>query len=401
LIFVPLAASLARRTFARCALGAALLTARAPVGAQQVDTAAPRRVSGRIIRGTRDGPVAIARSWVVLHRVGPDRAGPLDSMRTTATGGFEFRYRASGNPDAIYFVSTQYGGIAYFSSALRLPVVSGDDAMITVFDTTSGPVAIKLAGRHFIVGAPQPGARRPVGEVLDLENDSTVTRVGGTANPTWTAHTPSGAVSFELNPDGDIAASAVSRRSSDIELFAPLAPGIRQLAFTYQLPPGAFPLVVPVERSTGLLEVLVQEPSARVTGAGLAEVAPVTTEGRTFRRFLAQDVAANAIARIEIPMVVGASRLKFYFAFAVAVLVAMSAALVIASQRRGPRRAASRADRGGPRHSSSILADIAALDDAFERRTDSSDGDRAQYQSRRATLKGELAAVLAGERRLS
>src|SRR6185312_1404061 len=106
-----------------------------------------------------------------LHRVGPDVAGPLDSTRTNALGQFHFRYHPSGDTTALYFVSSSYDGIAYFTTPLREPLVQGPDGAITVFDTTSGPVAIKLGGRHLVIGAPQPNGNRPIGEVYDLLND--------------------------------------------------------------------------------------------------------------------------------------------------------------------------------------------------------------------------------------
>ena len=50
--------------------------------AQAVDsTAAVRRVDGSIFRGLRSGQEALVGQWVVLHRLGPERSGPIDSMR--------------------------------------------------------------------------------------------------------------------------------------------------------------------------------------------------------------------------------------------------------------------------------------------------------------------------------
>src|SRR5581483_4857559 len=100
-------------------------------------TGEARRVDGTVMRGTRKGTVPVANQWVVLHRVGPDRAGPLDSVRTSAAGAYTLRYHTSGDTTALYFVSTSYGGVAYFTSPLRAPRVSGDNAQIIVFDTTS------------------------------------------------------------------------------------------------------------------------------------------------------------------------------------------------------------------------------------------------------------------------
>lgn len=362
-------------------------------------TTVTRRIDGRVVRGTRAGQDPVANQWVIVHRVGPERQGPVDSTRTNAAGRFSIRYAVTGDSSAIYFASTSYDGIAYFTAPLRAPVVAGDDATITVFDTTSGPVAIKIGGRHLVIGAPQPNGNRPIGEVFDLENDSTVTAVArDSVTPVWSAHLPAQAVSFQLNTSGDIAAGAVRQAGSNVGLFAPLSPGIRQFAFTYELPSSAFPLKLPIERGTGVMEVLVQEPTAKVAGAKLRELAPVSTEGRTFRRFLGQDLEASQVLEISVPRVIGAEREKVYVGVGIAVLAAMVVALVFAARR--PRMRV-RTVRAAPAEARSqvLLRTLANLDDTFEREPAADDAARAEYDARRAALKRELADALAEERR--
>jgi hypothetical protein len=77
-----------------------------------------RVVRGAVVRPGADSMVGVAGAWVVLHRVASDRAGPLDSVRTSRDGQYSIRYRISGAPDAIYFVSAEHHGIAYFSPPL-------------------------------------------------------------------------------------------------------------------------------------------------------------------------------------------------------------------------------------------------------------------------------------------
>jgi len=362
---------------------------------------AERRVEGRVVRGTREGQLPVANQWVVLHRVGPDRAGPLDSTRTGANGRFSIRYRESGDTSALYFASTSYGGVAYFTSPLKAPVVRGDDATLTVFDTTSGPVAIKIGGRHVIVGAVQPNGHRPIGEVYDLQNDSTVTLVArDTATPVWRTNLPPAATGFQLNTNGDLAAGAITQRGSTVGLFAPLSPGIRQFAFTYELPENAFPLSIPIDRPTGVLEVLVQDPTARVAGAKVRETAPVSADGRTFRRFLAQDLAAGTVLRVDVPRLIGAEREKVYFGVASAVLAAMIVALVVAGRRSRVRRPAVAAVRTPPElRSRRLLRELATLDEDFEKIESPDEATRAAHATRRAALKDEFGEALAEERR--
>lgn len=364
-------------------------------------TRAERRVDGRVVRGTREGQQPVANQWVVLHRVGPDRAGPLDSTRTASDGRFSIRYRESGDTSALYFASTSFGGVAYFTSPLRGPVVRGDDATLTVFDTTSGPVAIKIGGRHLIVGGVQANGHRPIGEVFDLQNDSTVTVIArDTMTPLWRTELPAAAVGFQLNSNGDLAPGAISHRGTTVGLLAPLSPGIRQFAFTYELPSSAFPLSIAIDRPTGVLEVLVQEPTARVEGAKMRETAPVSEDGRTFRRFLGQDLSAGTVLRVDVPRLIGPEREKVYFGVASAMLAAMLVALVVAGRRSMLRSPLSAPVRVAPEpRSRHLLRRLATLDEEFEKTASPDDATRSAYETKRAALKAQFAEALAEERR--
>ena len=100
-----------------------------------------------------------------MHRIGGDHSGPLDSARTSKSGAYSIRYRASGDAGAIYIAVASYAGIAYITSPLRLPRVTGDEAQLIVYDTTSPPYPLRVAGRHFVVTNPGEDGRRRVIEV--------------------------------------------------------------------------------------------------------------------------------------------------------------------------------------------------------------------------------------------
>ncbi|HEX7938318.1 MAG TPA: hypothetical protein VF483_04950, partial [Gemmatimonadaceae bacterium] len=259
----------------------------APLGAQAVS--ATRTVEGKVQLAEAKGPVAVPNAWVVLHRVGTDRSAPLDSMRANARGDFHFRYTPSGSADAIYFVSTTFRGIAYFSSPLRDIAVRGGDADLLVYDTTTTTSKLGVAGRHVVVSAPRNG-RREVAEIFEISNDGIRTVVPrDSASPLWATHFPEKAESLTVAP-GDLSAGAVAFLEGRGEVFAPISPGVRQLVVTYRLPVGAFPLAIPAERPIGVLEVLLEEPRSVVDGAGLSETPGAEIDGRRFRRFLARDV---------------------------------------------------------------------------------------------------------------
>lgn len=272
------------------------------VPARVVSAQTMSRVAGRVVRPGGDSIVGVANTWVTIHRVAPDSAAPIDSTRTSATGAYAFTYRRWGSDEAIYFASSSHGGVAYFTPPLAPGNVTGDDAEITVFDTTSHAVPIVIRGRHLIVQRPGEGGARIVTEVYEISNDSSVTRVARSddaAGAVWSASLPPGATAPAVG-EGDIPSQAVRFASGRALLFAPLPPGIRQLAFHYTLGAGDFPLKIPVERATQVLEVLVEERDARVDGARVREVAPVAVSGRTLRRFLAQDVPANAVLTVQV-----------------------------------------------------------------------------------------------------
>jgi hypothetical protein len=351
-----------------------------------------RRVDGLVMHGVAKGPRPLPGVRVVLHRVGSDRAGPLDSTLTDAKGRYHFRYVPSGSPDAIYFVSASFDGIAYFSVPLREPETRGDDAQITVFDTTSGPVPIHVLGHHIIVGAPDPQGRREAVEVFELGNDSSVTRVsGGTERPVWEVGLPKGAAGAKVNPTGEVAPTAVSFTGGRVRLYAPVSPGARQLSYAYQLPRDALPLSIPIEQPTSVLEVLLEEPRATVSG-GVAEVAPTTTAGRSFRRFLGQSVPEKAVVRIDVPFAITDARTRYFVAVAAVCGLAMLAAIIVAARRRRAPVPATPA-----RAADELLQAIAVLDARFEQGSAATPDERADYDAERARLKSRLAAALAEE----
>ncbi|HEX6251924.1 MAG TPA: hypothetical protein VFZ56_10870 [Gemmatimonadaceae bacterium] len=258
-------------------------------------------VAGRVLRPASGELEPVSGLWVVLHRLGSDRAGPLDSMLTGTRGAYEFRYQPFGDERALYFAAASYGGVAYFTPPLA-DVVRGEPAEIIVYDTTTRDIPITVRGRHVVVSAADPDAMRTVLEVYELSNDTTLTRVSpaSTSPPTWRAGLPAAARSPRVS-DGDIPPDAVTFQNDEVRVVAPLPPGVKQLAFTYSMPATAFPLSVPLTAAADILEVLVEDPAGAARGASLDETDPVVVDGRRFRRFLAQEVQAGQVAIVDVP----------------------------------------------------------------------------------------------------
>ena len=362
----------------------------------------PRLVSGRIVRPDADGVHPVGGVRVLIHRVGSDTAAPLDSMRTRRDGSFTFHYRPFGDPNAIYFVSASYGGIAYFSEPLRSPRVTGDDAEITVFDTTSAPVPLHVRGRHLIIASPEADGSREMMEVYELSNDTTVTRVSpDDAHPTWTALLPPGAIGFSVG-QSDISPRAVRDAGGRVEVVAPIAPGLKQLSFSYRVPAKDFPLSIPMTKPVSVLEVLTEDPRATVSAPNLKAEAAVAIEGRKFARYVGQNEPADAVLRVDSPTSGAPSHQQRYLAIlAIALGVAMLGALTfVFARRRAPRIAivGHPAETPADGDAERLAREIASLDAQFEQQAEPSSDARAEYEQRRDALKRSLARALDARR---
>jgi len=354
---------------------------------------ADRSIEGRI---TRPGPTAdglpVAGSWAVLHRVGPDAAGPLDSMLTASNGSYRFRYRASGDSQAVYFVSTSRGGVSYFTPPVRERVVRGGLADLLVFDTTSAPIPISVRGRHVIVTAADSstGRVRTLLEAYELSNDSSVTRIArGRQGVTFDAALPEGVTTITPG-QGDVSSDAIVAADGRMRVSAPLSPGLKQVTFSYELPVATDPIVVLVESPTTVLEVLVEDANAQVSGAGLVAVDPVQIEGRAFRRFLAENVPAAQTFSVSVPPAASSRQLRVML-IVTAVGAAMLLGLGMFVMRGGPGAFARRRDDDPE----AIALAVAALDAAHEGLAEPTEQQKAEHYLARARLKGRLSAALA------
>jgi hypothetical protein len=215
--------------------------------------------------------------------------------------------------------------------------------------------------------------------------------------PVWTSALPDGAGDIRLG-QGDLSADAIRTDGGRVRLFAPLAPGIKQLSYAYRLEGDAFPLALPVESNANVLEVLLEEPNGTAAAPGLARVDPVTVEGRTFNRFLAQDVARGAVLRIEVPTNPFATRRAWLISIVTATAAAMTLVLLRVARRRSRTQRVSIRPSTGEPPSQRIAREIAELDARIEQTASLSDVDRAAYANRRAQLKEALTRALDEER---
>ena len=201
---------------------------------------------------------------------------------------------------------------------------------------------------------------------------------------------------MQINPVGDISPAMTKIDKSEIKVFSPISPGLRQIAFSYTLGPDEFPLIMQVVDSASVFEMLVQEQAAAIDGGGFTEVQAVLQDGLQFRRFLAQNVPARATIRIQAPKSVGRLGSKVIRTVVVVASAVMLAVLALVFWRK--RRAVATPGISTPRPVEALVAELAMMDADFERRANATSAERAEYDARRSQLKARLNAALAAEK---
>ena len=239
-------------------------------------------LTGRVVRVVGGDTVAVGGARLVLHRVMAARQGPIDSALSGANGSFRFHFRPDSG--AIFLISARWAGIEYFAPPITIPAgAAPDPVLVTVADTSSN-APVELAARDVVVSAPEADGTRTVLELMVLENRGPRTRIGRDSTAaTWMMVLPSGVARVELG-DTDFAADAIEVRGDTLRIRAPLPPGQRQLTVQYQLPAGVRRWVIPVGEPVAAMHVLLEEPTAAVTGA-LARADSQVVDGKRFSRW--------------------------------------------------------------------------------------------------------------------
>ncbi len=355
-----------------------LFCAAVPLHAQQLVTA-----SGRVMLAQGADTVAVGGTTVVLHRVGRAVQGPVDTALTDARGRFRFRY--APDTSAVFLLSAGFAGIEYFSTALQGAPGVPDSGLVLLVSDTSGSVPVEVASRHIVISKPDPSGLRPALEIVVLQNSGTRTRVAGdSTRPVWMARLPAGAAGPQAG-NGDYSPEALVFRGDSVMLFAPVAPGDKQIIYTYSLPPNPGRVRVPMLDSVGALNVLLEEQDISVRGAGLTRGGPQTIENRVFMQWNGPAAAGSVL---EIGFSGGLAR------WLLPGLVSLVALALLGLTVRALRRPAV------PVSAASPLDQLARLDARWAgKEAETAPAEWASYQQERARLKAQLAAGLVPEDR--
>jgi hypothetical protein len=239
-------------------------------------------VAGRVVRvGSDTVPAPGVR--LVLHRVGRSSQGPIDSVVSDRGG--RFRLRFNSDTTFLYLLSANYAGIEYFSSPINTNPDIPDTAMVVaVFDTSSTQPVDQVA-RYLVIRRAAEDGSRSVLDLIVLANDGAATRLSGdTVRPAWVGTIPRGIGPIRIG-EADLSADAIAFKGDSIMVFAPIAPGEKQIALEYAIRPGT-PLMLRFSQDSVATNVLVQDAGARVLGAEMMAVDSQVIEGERFDRWV-------------------------------------------------------------------------------------------------------------------
>ena len=308
-----------------------------------------RVLSGRVLVGDRPADTGT----VVLHRVAAGSSGEVDSVAVGPGGQFELALpEGSGTGDEVFFATTRYQDVLYFGQAItRLPSSGG--YVIQAYPTLpSGPDAWPLLQvRNVVATRPESGLGWAVADFFELVNSAPATLVSGGTGPTWSHALPLEAVNARAG-ESDLSPGMASFRDGRVHVSAPIPPGQSVYVLRYDIPGDDFG--IPLEVTTGSVELLLAEPAGDLSVTGLAAAEGVELEGVRYRRFAGRDLAPSVVT-----VAVAETRMPFGPRSLVAVfltLVLAGAGALVAGRSRS-------ADRGTGRRRRQVLLDIARLDE--------------------------------------
>ena len=267
-------------------------------GGAAAQTRRPAVAAGRVLLMTGRDSTAVGGAQVVLHHIGRDMKGPIDSMVTGGDGRFLFRFPP--DTSAVYLLSVKYRGIQYFSPPVHTNPSRPDTALIIRVADTSTTQSVAIEARHLVISRPGPAGARDVLDVIVLGNRGPDSRVApDSIQPSWGM--PLGAAPESVTiAQSDFSPDAVTIRHDSVLVFAPISPGERQIVLQYLLPAGSRRISIPVHDTIAMANVLLEEMAAGATGGTLAVVDSQTVEGRLFQR-ISGTVPAGGVIRIRFP----------------------------------------------------------------------------------------------------
>ena len=316
---------------------------------------------------------------VVLHRVSALFTGEVDSVSVGRTGAFRLPLPAVPDPERgdVFFASVRYQNVLYFGEAIIGAADLEGTYVIQAYPTVgAGPgISLPIRVRNIFAERADPGPGWAVTDLFELHNDTRATLVASEDGATWSHALPPGAVDFQVG-QSDLPAGAASFGGGRVHVSAPVPPGESVYLIRYGIPDDDF--TVPLDATTGSMELLVREPAGELSVAGLAALDPVEMEGATYRRFAGRDMAASVITVARGQPLTPSSSVPLVAVFLALALAAAGALLAGRARSRPAARAGDLRRR--------VLVEIARLDEEWG----AGGVDVEDYDRRRGRLLKEL-----------
>lgn len=360
--------------------GSAIQTPPIPEGDTAVATleAVDALIRGRLLLDS----IPADTGTVVLHRVTPEEAGPVDSVRVGAGGDFSLPLPGLPVPGAgeVYFASSRYEEILYFGGAVAQPAQLDSLYLIRTYSTRGAPpegVPLTVEVRNIFIDQGPMGWR--VTDLFQVRNDSARTWVGqGEDGIVWQHPLPTGARSMRVG-QSDLSPDAVRFEGGGMNVLSPIPPGERLFVIQYELE--ALDFSLPLPGRTEMIEVLVDESAPSLRMEGLTPDQPIEMEpGTLYRRWAAQEVEGRTI-RVA-PGEEGSPSILPWVGVGLGLLLLGLG--VWAVRRRPPDPESVHASPTPVRRRT--LLEIAELDEEFARLSNPSAEERARYDVRRNEL---------------
>ncbi len=342
---------------------------------------------------------------VVLHRVTPEIAGPVDSVSVGPEGAFSFTLPTMPAPGSgeIYFAASRYQGILYFGFQVLEPAHLDEPYAIRMFRTEPAPaqgVGFPIWIREFWIEESPMGWQ--ITDAFIVMNPGSVTYVASGDGAVWQYPLPDGARSFRVVEAGP-SPGQVRHENGMLRAANPMAPGESFVMVQYEL--DSLSVDIPLPGEVNIARVILREPAPEVRVEGLARLPPEEIEfGVTYRQWLGQELRDQTI-RIR-PGRDEPSNLVAWVSVTLALLLVVSGIWFV---KRGPPGVPA----GGPapppsaggtgasakvgrRGRKELLVEVARLDEAFEQLGAPSKAERDRYDRERRKLLAELAELQEG-----
>lgn len=254
------------------------------------------RVAGHIARVTGRDTVPVGGVAVVLHRVGRDSQGPVDTVVADRNGRFRFRFVPDSS--AAYLLSARYGGIEYFSQPVATNAATPDTGVTVFVADTSSTAPVSVRQRTLLIGAPDAEGSRTVLDWFVLSNAGTLTRIApDTLHASWGTAIPSDAQNVELADSrlSQFAPDALVFRRDSVLVFAPVSPGDKELMLQYRIPGTVGQFTLPPLAVRDSVFILLEEAAGRVGSPGFAPADSQVIEGRSFHRWAGAPSGVEAL----------------------------------------------------------------------------------------------------------